>query len=569
MKTVTMVPSVGVQRSVGARRELRTPGSKVVSEPTAVSCPMDATHSLQQGLPPAAKCFARSTLDALSAQVAILDESGKILAVNRAWREFGAVNQPIMSGMSEGANYLGLFESGNGVGSQDSATIVAGIQAVMRGEREELAFESPCHSPRETRWFSVRITRFAGEGPGRIVVAHEDITEQRRAEDALKTSETRYRTLFQASRDALMTLAPPSWRFTSGNPATVAMFGARDEADFVSRGPWEFSPPVQPDGRSSAEKAREMIETAVREGSNFFEWTHSRIDGTPFPATVLLTALKLDGETFLQATVRDITEQKRLEEERAKATADLSDLYERAPCGYHSVDADGVLLRINATELSWLGYTRDQLIGKKRFCDLMTPASVEVFKKVFAQLKERGAVNDIEYELVRSDGTTFPVVLNATVIKDTADNFLMTRCTLFDLSERKHAEAALRQSEEAVRSHIESTFDVIFTLNSNREIVFVSPAWELHLGHPPTSVIGQPFSAFVHPNDVESFAAYLSQVAKTGQITTSPPYRLRHSKGEWRRLIASVTPHVDRKGKTQFIGLAMLLPTETKPPTGV
>jgi PAS domain S-box-containing protein len=135
-----------------------------------------------------------------------------------------------------------------------------------------------------------------------------------RAQQAeLRESEMRHRLLFDGSRDAMMTLGPPSWKFTSGNPAAVEMFGAGDAAEFTARGPWDVSPQRQPDGRPSADKAREMIETAMREGSNFFEWTHRRLDGADFPATVLLTKTEIAGQAFLQATVRDITAQKRAE----------------------------------------------------------------------------------------------------------------------------------------------------------------------------------------------------------------------------------------------------------------
>jgi PAS domain S-box-containing protein len=145
---------------------------------------------------------------------------------------------------------------------------------------------------------------------GEIVAIYDDVTTRKRAEEALKESEDRYRNLFASSRDAIMTLEPPSWRFTSGNPATVQMFKVKDEAEFTSREPWALSPEFQPDGRESGDKAREMIETAMQNGTHFFEWTHKRQSGEDFPATVLLSRVELPGKVFLQATVRDITEYK-------------------------------------------------------------------------------------------------------------------------------------------------------------------------------------------------------------------------------------------------------------------
>jgi len=130
----------------------------------------------------------------------------------------------------------------------------------------------------------------------------------------LRASEEKHKTLFESSRDALM-IASPQRGFLDANSATIELFGCKDKKQFTSMGPADLSPEFQPDGKPSSVKAQEMMAMAMKEGSHFFEWTHRHMDGTNFPATVLLTRMGLKGEDLLQATVRDISEQKKLQEE--------------------------------------------------------------------------------------------------------------------------------------------------------------------------------------------------------------------------------------------------------------
>ena len=130
--------------------------------------------------------FARSTVDALSAHLAILDESGTILSVNRAWREFAKENSAVMTGVMEGANYFSVCDKAIGRECKGAAEFAFGIHAVLKGNLDEFVQEYSCHAPTEKRWFIGRVTRFQGEGAIRLVVVHENITERKRVEEALQ-----------------------------------------------------------------------------------------------------------------------------------------------------------------------------------------------------------------------------------------------------------------------------------------------------------------------------------------------------------------------------------------------
>jgi len=187
-------------------------------------------------------------------------------------------------------------------------------------------------------WFSVSVYSPQKE---HFVAVFDVITERKQAEHKLRASEERFRGLLESSQDAIMLLEPPAWKFTFGNPATIRMFGAKDEAEFTSHDPWDLSPDQQPDGRVSADKAREMIEAAVRKGSHFFEWTHRRIGGDEFQADVLLAKMEREGKVVLQATVRDITERKQMEENLRQKTTLFEAMVNSSPDGILIVNEQG------------------------------------------------------------------------------------------------------------------------------------------------------------------------------------------------------------------------------------
>ncbi len=148
--------------------------------------------------------------------------------------------------------------------------------------------------------------------PVRAVGIHEDITERKKAEQKLKESEEKYRTMIESANDAIFIRKEDG--FVDCNEKAPELFGC-DRKDILSAEPFEFSPEKQPDGKDSREKAREKIDKALQGEPQEFEWVHTKKNGEPFHTVVTLNGYTIDDEKFVMGIVKDITERKLAEEE--------------------------------------------------------------------------------------------------------------------------------------------------------------------------------------------------------------------------------------------------------------
>jgi PAS domain S-box-containing protein len=169
--------------------------------------------------------FLRSSLDGLSDHIAVVDDRGEIVLTNKAYRDFAERNGVNPGDVSEGINYLAACDTASGEHSQEAGPFAEGIRDVFSGKRRYFELEYPCHSPDEKRWFIGRVTPFTGEGSRRVVVAHQNITERKRAEDALKNSEYLLNKIFDVLPIGLW-FADETGRLIRGNPAGVKIWGA-------------------------------------------------------------------------------------------------------------------------------------------------------------------------------------------------------------------------------------------------------------------------------------------------------------------------------------------------------
>jgi PAS domain S-box-containing protein len=136
-----------------------------------------------------------------------------------------------------------------------------------------------------------------------------------------------------------------------------------------------------------------------------------------------------------------------------KISAEIQDLYNNAPCGYHSIDEEGRIVAMNDTELKWLGYTREEVVGKLLIYDVLEEETAKSVRENFPTFKKNGFIKERRLIMRTKTGITFPVVLNSVAIYDQDGNYVASRSTIFDITEQQKAETALKEArQQAIES---------------------------------------------------------------------------------------------------------------------
>ncbi|MFA6294621.1 MAG: PAS domain S-box protein, partial [Victivallales bacterium] len=189
-----------------------------------------------------------------------------------------------------------------------------------------------------------------------------EISGRVRMEEALRVSETKFRTIYNKTFDAIMLLTEKG--FFDCNPRTLELFGFKSKEDFIKVHPSEVSPQFQPDGTDSLTASLERIKVAYARGFNRFEWIHRRTSGEDFPAEVMLSAIKLEDEFVLIATVRDIAERKKAEDALKESERRFHAIFDQTFQFIGLMKIDGTLIQANRAALEFSSIEESEVLGK-------------------------------------------------------------------------------------------------------------------------------------------------------------------------------------------------------------
>lgn len=233
---------------------------------------------------------------------------------------------------------------------------------------------------------------------------------------------------------------------------------------------------------------------------------------------------------------RDLARRRAADAALKASFARIENLYNHAPCGYYSLDAHGTFLEINDTTLAWLGYTREEVVGRMHLTAMLAPEQVHQFPERFAYLQQHGAVHNAEHRWRRKDGSTFAVLLNATAVYDEQGRFVANRATIFDITARKRAEEERDRFFTLAR-------DLLCVADFEGRFTRLNPAWERVFGWSESEMCAEPFLAFIHPEDRERTLAEMAALT-AGHECIEHQNRYRCKDGSYRWLLWNAWPVV-------------------------
>ncbi len=493
--------------------------------------------------------FLQATIDALAAHIAILDESGRIMAVNASWRHFAEANNYPNPDCGLGLNYLEACRSATGPNAEEAPLVAEGIREVMSGQRRQFYLEYACHAPAQKQWYGVRVTRFQNEGRIWAVIAHEDVTERRVMEEALRESEEKYRTLTNQLPVGVYR-ATVTGKFVYANPALAAMLGYDSVLELI-----RASAKDRFDNPHEHEKLLQQWTTGG--GISLYEMKLRTKTGTRIWVRDIGRAVFDEhGEVkHIDGIVQDITEQKEAVEALLASEGRFRSLVQNSSDIIIVIDAGGVVHYVSPPVERILGRKSENIIGQSIYRNIHPEDTPSIRAQLTNASQQPGVGSPIEFRTRRANGNwIWMEAVGNNLLGDPNVKGIVINAR--DVTQRRQAEEQLRLLAAAISS-IEEGVLITDTQPAplGPEIVFVNKGLCQLTGYPEEELLGQTPQLFLGPKTEQALLNQLEGKLVSGQSFSAETVNYRQDGSEY-HAAWHISPVVDPAGRvTHYVSI--------------
>ena len=484
--------------------------------------------------------FLRAAVDTLSAHIAILDDQGRILAVNRAWQEFAAGNGVPAGTVFPGLSYFAACASATGEDAPTAAAAEAGLRAVIAGERDLFEMDYPCHSPDAQRWFHLRVTPFAEPAPRRVVAAHENITARKLAEAAQQRSEGLFEKIFTMAPLGLW-LTDTHGRILRGNPEALRIWALDPEVRLDQ--PGLFRARRLPD-REPLGPADWAIVRSVRQGVTVRDelLEVEATDGTlryilNYTAPLENRQGEIEGGVIANL---DITGRIAAQQEAENGLERVRCILDTSPNCLFIKDRDGRYVLANRAAASLFGTTADGLVGR-------TDRDFANRGQWLTESADRPNHNGDVHAFVTKNGDRRWFRCFATPLSWPGSQ----GCTLtiaVDITEARQVREALRASEDQKRLILDSLDSQVVMLDRDLRVV-----WANRTAREQERRDGEPLHCYELITEFRATPGPCSDCPAIAAFRTGETVRTTKHNNAGRTVSLAANPIVDAHGQVENV----------------
>jgi len=363
-----------------------------------------------------------------------------------------------------------------------------------------------------------------GDLTGILGVAR-DITQRRLAEEEL-----RLRGMLPDNTIDAIYMVNEKGLILYANEAACTMTGF-SRNDLLSMSMQDINPP------DFADKLPARMRTLVEHNEHSFETRHRRADGSEVDVAVKGSTFETGGARFFVGVARDITETKRMETELRASEEKYRQLFEQSVDAVSLMTVDGRHIASNPAWFTLFGYTAEDHVSLNARDLYLNPDERDTFVKTMSRQERLEG----EVQFKRKDGTVFDCHRVVTVRRASDGSVIGFQAVNRDITAQKSAEQALREAAEKYRTLVNSIIDVVYSVDADGIITFISPQVESLAGIRPDELVGRRFTEFVHPDDLPTLA---QSWARLVQDTLEPfDFRVFDAEGRVRHVRSSSSPH--------------------------